>query len=61
MPYIERKGVIKGSQDNLIVFIKAIDESLMDDFYEIPLKGDRLKMVIFNWSGISKTTWKRYK
>ncbi len=43
MPYIERKGVIKGSQDNSIVFIKAIDESLMDDLYEISLKGDRLK------------------
>jgi len=43
MPYIERKGIIKGNQDNLIVFIKAIDESLMGDFYEIPLKGDRLK------------------
>ena len=43
MPYMERKGIIKGSQDNLIVFIKAIDESLMDDFYEIPLKGGQLK------------------
>jgi lipoprotein-releasing system permease protein len=43
MPYIERKGVIKGGKDNLIVFIKAIDESLMDDFYEIQLKGNRLK------------------
>ena len=43
MPYMERKGIIKGSQDNLIVFIKAIDENLMDDFYEIPIKGDRLE------------------
>ncbi len=43
MPYIERKGIIKGNQDNLIVFIKAIDESIMGDFYEIPIKGDRLK------------------
>ena len=43
MPYVERKGIIKGNQDNLIVFIKAIDESLMGEFYEIPLKGDRLK------------------
>jgi len=43
MPYMERKGVIKGSQDNLIVFMKAIDEKLMDEFYEIPLNGDRLE------------------
>lgn len=43
MPYMERKGIIKGSQDNLIVFIKAIDERLMDEFYEIPFKGDSLK------------------
>ena len=43
MPYMERKGIIKGSQDNLIVFIKAIDETLMDEFYEIPFKGDPLE------------------
>ena len=43
MPYMERKGIIKSSQDNLIVLLKAIDESLMDDIYEIPLKGDGLK------------------
>ena len=43
MPYMERKGIIKGGMDNLIVFIKAIDEKLMDDIYEIPFKGDRLK------------------
>ena len=42
MPYMERKGIIKGSQDNLIVFMKAIDERLMDEFYEIPLNGDPL-------------------
>ena len=43
MPYMERKGVIRGSLDNLIVSIKAIDEKVMDDIYEIPRKGDQLK------------------
>ncbi len=43
MPYMERKGIIKGGLENLIVFIKAIDENLMDDIYDIPRKGDRLK------------------
>ncbi len=43
MPYMERKGIVKGSKDNLIVFIKAIDETLMDDFYEISLNGDHLR------------------
>ena len=43
MPYMERKGIIKGRQDNIIVYIKAIDERIMDEFYEIGLKGDPLK------------------
>ena len=43
MPYMERKGIIKGDQDNLIVIIKAIDENLMDEFYEMSFKGNPLK------------------
>ena len=43
MPYMERKGIIKGSQDNLIVFMKAIDERLMDEFYEISINGEPLE------------------
>ena len=43
MPYMERKGIIKDDQDNLIVIIKAIDENLMDEFYEMSFKGNPLK------------------
>ena len=43
MPYMERKGIIKGSHENSIVFIKAVDEILMDTFYDIPLEGNKLK------------------
>ena len=43
MPYMERKGIVKGSQNNSIVLIRAVDETLMDDFYDIPLRGNPLK------------------
>ena len=40
MPYMERKAIIKSNKDNLIVTIKAIADSLIDGFYEIPHEGD---------------------
>ncbi|MBI87258.1 MAG: hypothetical protein CMG63_04160 [Candidatus Marinimicrobia bacterium] len=39
MPYMERKGIIKSNKDNLIVLIEAINDSLMDEFYDIPYEG----------------------
>tara|TARA_B100000427_G_scaffold293665_1_gene271761 strand:+ start:189 stop:1355 length:1167 start_codon:yes stop_codon:yes gene_type:complete len=43
MPYMERKGVIKTYETNLIVTIKAVDEKLMQEFYDIPIIGDTPK------------------
>ena len=43
MPYIERKGVIKTYETNLIVMMKAVDEKIMQEFYDIPIKGETLK------------------
>ncbi len=40
MPYMERKAIIKSNKDNLIVTIKAIADSLIDGFYEIPHEGN---------------------
>ena len=40
MPYMERKAIIKSNKDNLIVTIKAIADSLIDGFYDIPHKGN---------------------
>tara|TARA_B100001248_G_scaffold261694_1_gene253708 strand:+ start:3534 stop:4700 length:1167 start_codon:yes stop_codon:yes gene_type:complete len=40
MPYMERKAIIKGNKDNLIVTIKAIADILEDGFYEIPHEGN---------------------
>ena len=40
MPYMERKAIIKNNKDNLIVTIKAIADSLIDGFYDIPHKGN---------------------
>ena len=39
MPYMERKGIIKTYETNLIVMMKAVDENLMGEFYDIPIKG----------------------
>ena len=43
MPYMERKGVIKTYETNLIVIMKAVDEKIMQEFYDIPIKGKTLK------------------
>ena len=40
MPYMERKAIIKSNKDNLIVTIKAIADSMIDGFYDIPHKGN---------------------
>ena len=40
MTYMERKAIIKSNKDNLIVTIKAIADSLIDGFYDIPHKGN---------------------
>ena len=40
LPYMERKAIIKGNKDNLIVTIKAIADTLEDGFYEIPHEGN---------------------
>lgn len=40
MPYMERKAIIKINKDILIVTIKAIADSLIDGFYDIPYKGN---------------------
>jgi len=44
MPYMERKGVIKTYETNLIVMMKAVDEKIMQEFYDIPIKGKTLKV-----------------
>ena len=43
MPYMERKGVVKTNETNLIVIMKAVDEKLMQEFYDIPIKGEMPK------------------
>ena len=43
MPYMERKGVIKTYETNLIVNMKAVDEKIMQEFYDIPIIGKTLK------------------
>jgi len=40
MPYMERKGVVKTNETNLIVIMKAVDEKLMQEFYDIPIEGE---------------------
>ena len=37
---MERKAIIKSNEDNLIVTIKAIADSLIDGFYDIPHEGN---------------------
>ena len=43
MPYMERKGVVKTNETNLIVIMKAVDEKLMQEFYDFPIKGEMPK------------------
>jgi ABC-type transport system, involved in lipoprotein release, permease component len=43
MPYMERKGVVKTYETNLIVIMKAVDEKLMQEFYDFPIKGEMPK------------------
>ncbi len=43
MPYMERKGVVKTNETNLIVIMKAVDEKLMQKFYDIPIEGEMPK------------------
>ena len=47
MPYMERKGVVKTNETNLIVIMKAVDEKLMQEFYDIPIKGEMPKKWLF--------------
>ena len=43
MPFMERKGVAETSQNQKIVTLKAVDESLFKSFYDLSFRGSDLK------------------
>jgi len=39
MPYMERRGVIESNDVQKVVSLKAVDEKMMESFYNLPLRG----------------------
>jgi lipoprotein-releasing system permease protein len=39
MPYMERRGVIESNDVQRVVSLKAVDEKMMESFYDLPLRG----------------------
>jgi len=39
MPFMERRGVIESNDVQKVVSLKAVDEKMMESFYNLPLRG----------------------
>ena len=43
MPFMERKGIIKANNANKIVTMKAVDQIIMEKFYDLSIRGEMPK------------------